>query len=374
MANALDKAYTAISNRLGTYNDEGREYPMPDLPPTNPWDGLDEVSDNSSVRKLGELESLSDPESDDDERRLIDGGIREIGMEALAFYKSFRYVDRPPFRGHWGIFYLEPGINRVLELIRQYDPHHPEPRRTAIEFLRQHEQLHFKFDVYALGLESALSRHLYEPLKRAFRPYAIFQVEEGLANHQAWRWAAGNKQGPEIKAFAEDFMSLQPGGYARFREGRDVLASELAANLIDLNLSSGACRDDQALWVANVPVAMSRWQSYCLEYGVAKSVLTRWINPAWKLPAVRMIQDGHAVTKALHGRYAEMRVQWETTKAKLIQEPSLSGLRFKPWDRATGAWSVRVDDNFRAHLVPLDRSNGIWEASEFGPHTAMGHG
>lgn len=373
MPNVLDNIYSEVSNRLGLYDDKDRDYPVPDRPATEPWKGLDQLESGDYLRPVDDRFPIAQPELDEEDRRLVDGGIREIGMEALAFYKSFRYVKLAPFPGHWGIFYLEPGIKRVQELIRNYDPNHPDPRGLAIEFLRRHERLHFKFDVYSLGLESALSKHLYEPLNSAFRSYAIYQVEEGLANHEAWRWAGARKQGPAIKTFAEDFMSLQPGGYGRFREDREVLTSELAANLIDLNLATGARRDDQALWVANVPVAMSRWQSYCPEYGVAGAVLTRWINPAWKLPTVKAIHDGKAVRKEIEGRYAGKRNKWESTKAKLIQESGIPGLEFKRWND-TGEWSVKVDDNFRAHLLPVDLSKGIWEAQRFGPHTAMGHG
>lgn len=373
MPNALDRAYSEVSNRLGSYDDEGHDYPVPDLPITDIWNGLDEIESDDLLRPVDVRFPITHPELKSETWQVIDGGIREIGMEALAFYKSFRYAALAPFSGHWGIFYLEPGIKRVQELIKLYEPNLPDPCGMAIEFLRQHERLHFKFDVYALGLEAALSKHLYKPLKQAFRSHAVYQVEEGLANHEAWRWARALKQRPGIKTFAEEFMSLQPGGYGRFHESREVLTSELAANLIDLNLAVGARRDDLVLWVANLPVTMSRWQSYCPEYGVAGALLTRWINPAWKLPIVKIIRDGKTVRREIDGRHADKRDKWENTKAKLIEESGIPGLEFKRW-KNTDEWSVRVDENFRAHLLPIDFSNGVWEAHKFGPHKAMGHG
>lgn len=372
MANALDHTYQKVVNLLGPYSAASPGHPVPDFPTAESWNGFDEVAAVDVLHNPDDLPDSAQGELDDDAKHLIDGGVREIGMEALAFYKSFRHAALSPFPGYWGIFYLEPGIRRVRDLILTYDPNHPNPRRTAIEFLRRHERVHFKFDVYALGVESAMSKHLYEPLKAAFQPCKIFQVEEGLANHEAWRWA--RKYDSAIQAFAEDFMSLQPGGYSRFREDRQSLASELAANLINLNLQAGARRDDQALWVANLPTAMSRWQSYCKEYGVDGALLSRWINPAWKLPSVILIQDGADVKKILAGRYASMRDKWESTKAKLLAEPGIPGLDFKRWDAANGMWSVRVDDNFRAHLLPLGKAAGLWEAREFGTHKDLGHG
>ena len=91
------------------------------------------------------------------------------------------------------------------------------------------------------------------------------------------------------------------------------------------------------------------------------------------MPLVKAVRDGKAVKKDIEGRYADKREKWENTKTKLIREPGIPGLQFKRWKDA-GEWSVRVDDSFRAHLMPVDPSNGIWEAHKFGPHKAMGHG
>lgn len=366
MSNALDRAYQNVSNRLGNFVPPS-EFPASD------WPGLDEIDAVDSINEIKKDEDIPTGKLNDDLRGLVDGGLREQGMEALALYKSFRFVSKPPFPGYWGIFYLDAGILRVSELIEGYGLAPVDACQMAVKFLRTHERLHFKFDVYALGVESILSQHRYEPLKLAFRNRKIFQVEEALANNEAWDWA--KKQGPLLQQFAEDFMSVQPGAYARFSEDRHELSAELAANLIDLNFVPSARRHDQPLWVANLPTAMNRWQSYCKEYLVsASSVLSRWIDPAWKLPRVTDISDGDEVRKALNGRYATHRGKWKETKEKLLKEPGLPGLRFKPWDKSSGTWSVRIDDNFRAHLMPTDVSMGRWQAIELGPHKAMGHG
>ena len=46
----------------------------------------------------------------------VDAGRRvvlEAGVDILAFYKSFRFRDQPPFRGSWGIFLIDAGIASV---------------------------------------------------------------------------------------------------------------------------------------------------------------------------------------------------------------------------------------------------------------------
>ena len=173
--------------------------------------------------------------------------------------------------------------------------------------------------------------------------------------------------------FAYDFMKLQPGAYARFDEKKFELAAELAANLIDLNLSSMARREDQALWVGNVPDELLR-RSLCPEYFVRPCSLNAWINPAWKLPDVRDVIEAKSFSSSLTSKYASLKDRWDETKRKLIANPALPGLDFKRWDKSTGHWSVRINDNFRAHLRPISKSSGTWEAEEFGSHKAMGHG
>jgi hypothetical protein len=314
--------------------------------------------------------SVPAPLSDDD-RKLLDGAIRKYGFEALAFYKSRRDIEKPPCPGKWGIFYLEHGIRRIMELIEATYPGHPGLMQLSYEFLRKHERLHFEFDAWALSVEAKIGRSLYDPMKRALRNHLIHQVEEALANHAVWEWS--KKKRVDLKEFAYDFMKLQPGAYARFDENKYDLSAELAANLIDWDFSGMARRYDQALWVANIPDELSR-RSLCPEYLVMLWRLTDWINPAYALPSVKQVIEAASFTKQLNSKYASLKKQWSRTKEKLIAEPGLPGLDFKYWDKVPDHWSVRINNNFRAHLHPINYSDGVWEADNFGPHTAMGHG
>ena len=64
-------------------------------------------------------------------------------------------------------------------------------------------------------------------------------------------------------------------------------------------------------------------------------------------------------------------MKWQLTKGRLISDRYGNGLNFKPWKPEPPAWSVKVDDGFRAHLKP--EGQGVWRAYKIGPHTAMGH-
>ena len=268
MANALMRSYRDIQQRLGSPPvDFGRS--CPGVPDSGPWSSVREMAADRVLRPVTPIAWPVDGPGlerglDDASAPSSGGSFEKHGMEAVAFYKSFRFQDLSPFKGHWGIFYLTGGIRRIQrDLERRGMPH---AEWSALEFVRRHERFHFKFDVYALGVESAVSRHLYLPLKHTYRDHPTMQTEEAMANHEAWHWATA--QGAEFARFAHNLMSRQPAAYARFEEPHEALASELAANLIDHNLAFHARRDDQALWVGSLPAAMAHWQSYCPEYWV----------------------------------------------------------------------------------------------------------
>lgn len=383
MANILDRFFEDASKRiLGQPIFADQDPPLPQYPEHDGIELAEIAGDNDDLipvedrwklevftRRLADRE-IPFPISNE-ERDLLDGGMREAGFDVYAFYKSRRYVRAKPYPGKWGIFYLEHGVSRIRELIETTYPGYGSSLRLAYEFLREHERFHFKFDLYALSVEAKTGRAMYDPLKRAFRRHRIYQVEEALANHDAWEWAKQRKVG--LGEFAYDFMKLQPGAYSRFDESKFLLSSELAANLIDLNLSISARRDDEALWVGKVPDELLR-RSLCPEYFVRLSSLTAWINPAWKLPEVRSVTEAKSFSSTLSSKYASLRDRWDDTKRKLITNPALPSLDFKRWNKSTGHWSVRINDNFRAHLRQVPKDSGTWQAEEFGTHKSMGHG
>lgn len=382
MPNILERYFEEAFPRVPTQPIiSDQDIPHPEYPESRGFDPAEHAGDNDYLLPADDRRAVEaitwrisgrEPpfQLSDKERNLLDGGIREAGLDVYAFYKSRRNIAGPPYPGKWGIFYLDNGVRRVKELIGATYPGR-ESLWLAHRFLQEHERFHFKFDLYSLSVEAQLGRSLYDPLKRAFRHHRIYQVEEALANRSAWEWARQAHVG--LDEFAHDFLKLQPGAYARFDEGKFDLAGELAANLLDLDLSPTARRGDQALWVGNVPDELL-CISLCPEYFVWPQDLAYWINPAWKMPDVLDVRDSPSVTGLLARKYAPFKQRWEDTKRKLIQNPALPGLDFKRWNKDTGHWSVRVNDNFRAHLRPIKESPGTWEADDFGPHKALGHG
>jgi len=70
-----------------------------------------------------------------------------------------------------------------------------------------------------------------------------------------------------------------------------------------------------------------------------------------------------------HGR--ELEGKWSRRKERLALSV---GREVERW-RSGGpnCYSVRIDDNFRAHLR-RDAANGSWTAESIGDHKSMGHG
>lgn len=310
------------------------------------------------------------PSTSGRDRDLIEGGIRKRGFDTLAFYKSRRFIDHRPFAGKWGIFYFKQSLEYIAGEIMKAYPGYKDPRILAHKFLFSHEFAHYQCDIQSLMLEAALGRHLYIPLRRALRGRRTLFVEEAIANKATYKWSMTPAAG--IHEFALDFMSLQPGAYARFMEDRLELNGEWLSNTIDLKPPGSAPRMDIAQWVDATPADLLR-PSLCPQYVIYNANLSNWIDPALILPPVIAISENEEVKKRLNGKYRSLESKWNNTKNKLLTERTLNGLGFKPWPKdGKGAYSVKVDGGFRAHLRNLGAGN--WLAYIIGSHKELGHG
>ena len=381
MANAAERLFDSVLSNLNDVDD--LNWPDDQTRDTLDVDPIDEPMDSSDdgIFTIDEEQTAGDVlerlagrrvsgELDSDEFEAIEGGIRSRGFETLAFYKSRRFVSARPFPGRWGIFYLKQGLIHVESQIIKSYPGYGDPKKLAINFLREHERFHYRADLQTLMFEATLGKHLYLPLRKALRGRRSFFVEEALANRQVWDWAKKGAIG--LEEFANDFMSLQPNAYARFQEPRLDLAAEWAGTVVDLKSPGTFFRPDLAHWVEATPSGLLR-ASLCPEYVIYPHKLSSWVSPALVLPPVNTVQDGDDVVKLLQGRLAHLQTKWRQTKTKLLENRLLHGLNFKPWPKdGPERYSVRVDDNFRAHLHHLGA--GQWLAYVLGPHKKLGHG
>jgi hypothetical protein len=333
-----------------------------------------------------ELENANPLEQE--EVRAITGVIRQTGIDAIALYKSVRFQHTHPFRGKWGIFYTERGIIYIRGLLNASLatagtlPHSETTTRWAYQFLQAHERYHYCFDMYAMSAEASSKQAFYEPLKNAYKHCKHRQVEEAIANNTAWRWAlrSANRisrmghpaEADIIRQFAKSLMKSQPGAYSHFDKDRDHLEAVLATNLVDKDYSGRPLRPDLGPWTSRLPRRLDPASS-CPEYLVRRTTPTSVSSP-FTLPKVTGIQESEEVKHSLNGKHGGLKDAWEETKRKLVQEPCLPGLRFKPWDEPSKTWSVRVTRQVRAHLTQVDAEKGIWKVVDIGFHKQMGHG
>ena len=161
---------------------------LPNLPQFNPkdYEGIEINYPNDEFQIEAELfdsgEAIPLPKDDEfdpepqsvseKEMGAAEGGVRAAGIEILAFYKSYRHINSAPFRGKWGIFYVNSGVQHISRMLEIEFPGAKNPREIALNFLWSHEIFHAKFDVGVLGFEGYSKKHLYLPQKIAFRRQA----------------------------------------------------------------------------------------------------------------------------------------------------------------------------------------------------------
>jgi hypothetical protein len=337
-------------------DDEGRLYPYREI-----------ISRDRDFDKI--TGGITVPRVHEEDKELLDGGIRSRGFEAIAFYKSKRFQKQKPFVGKWGIFYINEGLTHVAWLISQTYPGYADPRTLARALLRAHEHFHFRADLTTLMLEATLGKHLYIPVRRRFRRARTYFVEESIANRQAYDWAKQERIG--IEEFARDFMLCQPNAYARFLEPIADLTGEWMANVVDAQPPRCPPRNDLAPWVTSTPKEFLR-QSVCPEWVIYPRSLSNWINPACITPPVKEVSEGDKFLKVINGKLRSLQRPWEKTKSHLLINKDLPGLNFKPWKKdGPRRYSVKIDDGNRAHLENC--GDGKWLAYAIGSHTDLGH-
>ena len=322
-----------------------------------------------------------DPLDDSDEKK-IDSALESEGIEAIAFYKSYRYRYCYPFPGQWGIFYWDMGLARIVSQAKQYfhnDPKIDQQRLPllAIDFLRKHEFYHFLADVHSLNIEALVGRSLRRNLDKTYRPLTC--CEETLANLFALKSARRNGLGDWV--FSK--ISRQPGAYGDIYADRNLLKTQWISDLLDERQNSKHLRPELSHWVTNFTDDFNK-PHICPEWVFSKSVGSWLYQYTYIGPRVDSIDVVPKLLSELDVN-ANLNKLWESCKTKLLQDPSLPGLDFGRWyeskskRRTKGKdnpneYSARLDDNFRMHLLRSREIIGHWTAFKWGPHKPMGHG
>lgn len=149
----------------------------------------------------GEISPLDDGEIPSQYQTKVDQGDAEAarsvrpmaGLDILAFYKSFRFIDRHPLPGNWGVFILDAGLEGLAQDLVVLKPNLPleELRIFSKRVLLAHELYHFWTDAWALGQEimpllTKYKRYEYYLEKKQQVELTEHDFEESLANHYAY--------------------------------------------------------------------------------------------------------------------------------------------------------------------------------------------
>jgi hypothetical protein len=147
------------------------------------------------------------------------GRVVEEGIEYLAFYKSFRDVQRAPARKHWGIFFIK---RRCFALATDMSFSTGELFADCLDalaaFLYTHELYHYRFDAHCLQMEATGGLPVYRPYRGlvASRPIDEWH-EESIANFYGLKALQPNPRfsyPQPLCDYLSDLVANSPGAYA----------------------------------------------------------------------------------------------------------------------------------------------------------------
>jgi hypothetical protein len=303
------------------------------------------------------------------------------GVDGLAWYISFHYQGIQP-----GIYVPTSSIQLLALQVFEKLPVSIETKlRIAFRVLHQHELTHFAWDYFAAQWECITGKPCYLPARRLKHSRLGYNVlEEQVANIQMIRSFWGGRSSLKAKGRIDalkDFVCLMPPGYkdAVNRTHNDLFGydiRQLAKNYVDCiqgfdqSTLEGVDHED----MSHVRPIID-WR-YCPLHLIDDS--QRWGVPPLDLELFRAISitgESDKFKKALERAGSAVAKAWLKAKLQLSQTVALRGLDFKRWTASAHAsplYSIRLSDNYRAHLEFQPPDN--WIAIDVGPHGRMGHG
>lgn len=305
---------------------------------------------------------------------LQEGGPLGHGLDALAWYVSFHTFAEP-----WGVFipvssliYLEQRAFNVCQINRA------QKLEVGFNLLLEHELFHFAVDYVCAHWEIVMKAPCWSSLayKRVHGKIGYLGLEEALANAYMLRTLEPG-WGKAVANAVRKFVCSQPAGY---RDAEDYVAtSEFNLGLAELvklyiGLHSLECGVDVRAFDhhALFPVQPIVPRGYCPIHVIHD--LAGFNVPPVSLrfyPRPRNIVETSDFKKMLSRAPQDILKRWNRKKA-MVQQMGFPGA--PEFEKFRGFFSLRVGDNFRAHLRHLKGEEYDWEAFEIGPHTKMGHG
>jgi hypothetical protein len=325
----------------------------------------------------GRLENILSDESGKD----LERALKIEGMDAHGWYLSFHYTGP-----QWGIYIPKSEILKFA--VRVFGKLNCSPCKMmelAFRSICRHELCHFFIDygIAQLELISSAPRYLnfQQWLKESNHPYDT--CEEQIAN----AWMLRGLKYPEKKLrvsgalnYLRDYSKLQPAGY---NEGYKILdKAKFISKTEDLIYNIDA--EGKVNWLpsqSSVDVfnllpfyEIDAWK-YCpvhiVDDASKKGLPDFEIN---LFPKIVNILESTDFSKKLKKQSIKIQKSWQKAKNQIAISTGFKGLGFKKFPKAgKNVFSIRLDSNFRAHLI-YNQDSSSWSAFDVGSHKAMGHG
>lgn len=302
------------------------------------------------------------------------------GIDALAWYLSFHL--RGP---QWGIYLpLSSIVGVAQELFRDSGLNISQRMRLAAHLLLQHELFHFSVDYMTLVGELATHCPCWKPGLNLRGGAHFYEREEKLANaHMLRRINAvpADLKVPGRSRILRKFVSAQPAGYRDATKAvcASVFLSECEQLCFDYAKVAEGGFPPEALGPVFYELLRTNsrvdWRACPIHiihdesrFSLPQFYASLFVN-------VATLEETPDFLKELAQCESTIRKAWDRTKRKIATTVTSAGLDFKLWARhgKDSEYSVRVDRNFRAHLL-FSHDTGMWRALAIGNHSHMGHG
>ena len=161
-----------------------------------------------------------EPVDENEDYESVLGGISEGGLEAIAFYKSFRFVNAHPAKGRWGIFFIKPIVkNLIRESAFETGQSISASYEAITRLVYAHELYHYKVDAFCLQRESVSSFSSYIPYRNYVDKLPMNAwYEEAIANHYGLGAINNSLQRYQCPQFLKDYLydliANSPGAYS----------------------------------------------------------------------------------------------------------------------------------------------------------------
>jgi hypothetical protein len=332
------------------------------------------IPDFTPLFEIGSEVDESFPALGGEEGERIRKSLLVRGMDALGGYLTFHMVG-----AQWGIYINVSGIAYLVKYaFSELTAPLEEKANLAFHAILAHELFHFATDFAISQAELVHQEAWWLPAQKVFKleKPGYLAEEERLAN--AYMLAAFRSMKASLRiakkqeALRQFTRTLQPEGYCDGwkvrKEHWETLLAELAAeygrHTTKAAKNSGLWDAKYGYdWAAQFPIKPKIDWRYCpihlVHDGSRLGIPPEWLKFISRLASIT--ESGKFYDKLLT-LAQPIQKAWNNTKRKLI-EAITPGADFKPWPKkGPGVFSVRVNDNFRAHLQRRRHEEIGWQS------------